>query len=390
MIHFVFDHLGPYPDLGHPNLVPLDLPPDQVDGTWPYCLPLRLIMYFRRAGIKFCTHTIDQAPQGSWYPVAIGWHDHDLDYFSLMSPEVIQALRCRRMRVLFYYHEGDNPYRIKELMDQRVAKNQLPQDCYLWVSANGASAQISNFFYFPDHEHFFQYINRHQEAVQIEIGPRPFQFTALNRTHKWWRATVMSDLWSQGLLHSSQWSYNTGCDIGDDARDNPIMLSALPRWQKHLNEFIAGGPYWWDSADSDQHNDHRHVNTDLYHKSYCHLVLETLFDSDGSNGSFITEKTYKCLKFGQPFVVIGAPHSLESLRSNGYKVFDHVLDNSYDTITDNTERWLAIRKLLADLACRDMHKWFLNCADDLRHNQLIFQRTQKPDLLDLAQHLDTV
>jgi hypothetical protein len=132
------------------------------------------------------------------------------------------------------------------------------------------------------------------------------------------------------------------------------------------------------------------VNTDLYQQSYCHLVLETHFDADGSGGSFLTEKTYKCLKYGQPFILIGPPGSLKCLRSQGYRVFDHALDNRYDLIVDNTERWMATRTVVEDLIRKDMHKWFLSCVDDLEHNQRLFRSRQKSDLLRLAQHLEVV
>lgn len=389
-INFCYDNLGPNPDLGYPNLAAEDLYPNEFDTTWPLCIPMRLLMYLRRANIGFCTHTVNNAPVGSWYPVALGWHDHELDYFSLMSWQIRSRLKEKSIRVLFYYHEGDNPTMIKKIMDHHASLHDLPADCYLFVSANTVADQLDNFFYFSDHEHFFQYINRGQRPPLINYNQRPYQFTALNRTHKWWRAAVMSDLWRHGYLTQSQWSYNTECVINDDEKDNPLRINEFAGWYHSMIDMLQGGPYICDSMDADKHNDHRSVNIDLYHQSYCHLVLETHFDADGSGGSFLTEKTYKCLKYGQPFILIGPPGSLKSLRAQGYRVFDHALDNSYDQIEDNTERWLAIRAVIEDLRNKNMHQWFLSCVDDLEHNQRLFQSRQKFDLLRLAQHLDTV
>jgi hypothetical protein len=178
--------------------------------------------------------------------------------------------------------------------------------------------------------------------------------------------------------------------IDDNEKDNPLRIHEFDDWHESMVKFLQDGPYICDSMDADQHNDHRSVNTDLYQQSYCHLVLETHFDADGSGGSFLTEKTYKCLKYGQPFILIGPPGSLKSLREQGYRVFDHALDNSYDQIEDNTERWLATRAVIEDLKNKDMHQWFLSCVDDLEHNRRLFRSRQKFDLLRLAQHLDTV
>jgi len=389
-INFCFDNLGVNLDLGYPNLAPPDLAPDEFDTTWPLSVPMRLLIYLRRANIGFRSHTVKDAPIGSWYPVALGWHDHELDYFSLMSSQVLKRLKEKHIRVLFYYHEGDDPRVIKRIVDQCASLHNLPVDCYLFVSANSIADDLDNFLYFSDHEHFFQYINRRQRPPLINLYQRPYQFTALTRTHKWWRAAVMSDLWRYDLLTQSQWSYNTQCVINDDKKDNPLRVHEFEHWHNSMVEFLQDGPYICDSADADKHNDHRSVNTDLYQQSYCHLILETHFDADGSGGSFLTEKTYKCLKYGQPFILIGSPGSLQCLRTQGYRVFDHALDNRYDMIKKNTERWMATRTVIEDLKRKDMHHWFLSCVDDLEHNQRLFRSRQKPDLLRLAQYLDTV
>lgn len=389
-INFCYDVLGANVNLGYPNLAKLNLKPDEFDTTWPLSIPMRLLMYLHRASIGFHTYQVNDAPVGSWYPIALGWHNHDLDYFSLIPTNTLEAIRQQRIRVLFYYHEGDNPHVIKATNDALIEKNNLPKDCYLFVSANGAANAIDRFVYFAEHEHFFQYINRGQRAPLINQNVRPYQFTALNRTHKWWRASVMSDLHRDGLLTNSLWSYNTKCLIDDREEDNPIRIHEFDDWNQAMHDFLSAGPYICDNLDAQKHNDHRLVNTDLHQQSYCHLVIETHFDADGSGGCFLTEKTYKCLKYGQPFIIIGTPGSLEVLRQQGYRVFDHALDNSYDLIEDNTERWLAIKNLIASLCDQDLHQWFKSCQGDLEHNQRLFRDRKKNDLIRLAEYLDAV
>jgi len=182
----------------------------------------------------------------------------------------------------------------------------------------------------------------------------------------------MADLLRSDMLNRSLWSYNTQCIINDREEDNPFELDSVAGWRDAVKDFVSQGPYFCDSDDDQSHNDHRHVSIDLYQDSYCHLVLETLFDADQSGGAFLTEKTYKAIKFGQPFVIIGTKHSLRTLRQQGYKTFDHVIDNSYDEITDNTQRWMAVRNSILKIRSQDMHEWFLKCLPDIKHNQKIF------------------
>ena len=386
MLTFCYDSLGKY-GIGYPNLAPLDLAPSEFDSTWPRAVPLRWLMFLEPAGITINATTVDTAPRGSWYPVAVAWFDHSCDYFSLMSPLLVARLQQQEIRVLFYYHEGDNPAVIKQRLDGLCSTHNLPLDCYVFVSANSAADQLDNFVYFPDHEYFFRYVNRRQLPVDVTDQSRPYEFTALNRTHKWWRATCMADLHSIGVLDNSLWSYNTTCLIDDQEVDNPIQLDCVPDLKNTINQFLSHGPYFCDGDHNKLHNDHRGVNLDLYLNSYCHLIIETFFDADGSGGAFITEKTTKAIKYGQPFVMIGAPGSLRSLREQGYRTFDNVIDNSYDDIVNNTDRWLAIRRVIQDIQRQDMHEWFKKCLPDIHYNQQLFQNPSYQSLHHLIEVL---
>jgi hypothetical protein len=387
MINFCYDTMSD-PDLGYPNLADLGLGPDDFDNTWPRTIAFRLLVYLKHAGAVWTSSTVDQAPTGSWYPIALGWHDFDCDYFGLMKPNTISKLQQQEIKVLFYYHEGDNPDRIRERLDSLCTQHQLPRDCYLFVSANTAADSVARCYYFPDHEYFLSYVIRRQGYTPVTDLPRPYDFTALNRIHKWWRGSVMSDLHADGVLTNSLWSYNTDCTIDDREEDNPISIQSNPAWVKKLQSFLANGPYYCDGSDSDAHNDHRMINTDLYLKSYCHISIETLFDVDQSGGAFITEKTYKCMKFGQPFVIAGAVGSLAALRAAGYRTFDSVINHSYDTIVNNTQRWFAVKQTLQQIKQQDLHQWYLKCMPDLIHNQQLFIQRSRPSLARLIERLN--
>jgi hypothetical protein len=101
-------------------------------------------------------------------------------------------------------------------------------------------------------------------------------------------------------------------------------------------------------------------------------VIETHFDADQSGGAFLTEKTFKPIKHGQPFVIVGAPGSLQALRNLGYRTFDHAIDNSYDLETNNTCRWQKVLQAIKKINQCDLDSWFASCIDDLQHNQRLF------------------
>jgi hypothetical protein len=321
MINFCYDVLST-PGIGYPNLAILDAVPytpgwRKFDSHWPYTVPLRLLYYFQYYKIPYNIHSASDSPQGSIYPISIGWFDFQCDYFSLIPANTLRRIKEKEIHALFYYHEGDNPSRIKQRLDNLCRQHNIDLNCYTFISANSAAKN-----YFSDHEFFFRYVNRDQTAKLASIEKRPYTFTALCRTHKWWRATCMADLKRKGLLEHSLWSYNTACTINDNFDDNPIQIDYI-QIRDDLERFTSAGPYIGDNQSEKEHNDHCIVNTSLYTQSYIHIVLETHFDADQSGGTFLTEKTWKAIKFGQPFVIVGSPNSLKTLRERGYKTFDH-------------------------------------------------------------------
>jgi hypothetical protein len=69
------------------------------------------------------------------------------------------------------------------------------------------------------------------------------------------------------------------------------------------------------------------------------IVLETLFDDSRLH---LTEKILRPIACGQPFVLAATAGSLQYLRSYGFETFDGLINESYDTVQDPTDRLQAI------------------------------------------------
>ena len=212
-----------YPALTRHQAQPYTQSWREFGSHWPYTIPLRLQEYCDHHGIKLNIYNIqDELPDNIFYPVGLGFFDFGIDYFELMSSDILKTLREQCVRVLFYYHEGDNPARIKDRLDKLASDHWLPPDCYVFVSANTAAKQLKNFVYFTDFELWYYQRNRTRPALNLHHEPRERDFTVLNRLHKSWRAMAMADLKSLDLLDNSYWSY---CESGgvDDA-ECPVLI----------------------------------------------------------------------------------------------------------------------------------------------------------------------
>jgi hypothetical protein len=328
--------------------------------------------------------------ESGYYAIGLGFFNFGIDYFELLPCDIFNAVKNGQLKILFYYHEGDNPVNIKLHLDICCQKNSLPMNCYHFVSGNTAAEQLERFHYFPDHELLYWHRNRAVPATPINLHRRKHNFTVLNRTHKWWRATVMADLWRHGILEYSQWSYNQTIDCGDQPEHNPIEIDSIKNLRRNIDRFFLECPHTCDTLSSDQHNDHHLHVSEHYTNSYCSVILETHFDADGSNGTFLTEKTFKCLKHGHMFVIAGGPGSIAAVRALGYRTFDHCIDHSYDCIPDNTQRYLALRQEIVRLNGLDLHSVYQACVPDLIHNQQLFLAAKQDRLTKLLQELKIV
>ena len=357
-----------YPGLARYQAEPFTQGWREFGNHYPNTIPFRPQEYCNKHGVDINIHSIHNYPANSYYPIGLNFFNFEVDYFALMSSEVHTAL-TNGLRVLFYYHEGDNPEHIKQRLDSCVQQHQLPQDCYVFVSGNTAAKNIPGFVYFADFELWFWHRNQNAPALEIHNNPRSRDFTALSRLHKSWRATVIADLQTLGILDNSYWSYcETGKLIDDE---NPVEIDCFDHLRYDVAKFLHHAPYFSDDLTNDQRNDHSQLTAKFFTDAYCNLVLETHFDADQSGGAFLTEKTFKPIKYGQPFFIIGCAGSLQTLRDLGYRVFDNVFDNSYDTIQNNTERWAQLRKTI--IAARPhITELFEQCIPDLEHNQQLF------------------
>lgn len=388
--NFVVDrvvHDKIYPHLATWSAEPYTPEWRQFGSKWPYTTPLRIQEYCKLHEVKINTYSVEEFPDGSFYPIAIGFFDFEIDYFDLLPPAVSAAVASKKLKLLFFYHEGDNPYRIKERLDTLVVTHSLEYDCYVFVSSNSASRNIPGFVAFQDSELWYYQRNHTNTPLHIHREPRERDFTALARTHKWWRAIALADLHSQGLLDNSYWSY---CETTDatDIEDCPIEVDYLKLKNQTL-EFVASGPYVSDELTQDERNDHSLNREPKYFMgSYCNIVLESQFDYDQSGGVLLSEKTFKPIKHGQMFFIAGGAGSLQVLRDMGYRTFDSVLDNRYDLELDNTMRWIKLSESIARAHEQGLAALFEQCREDIEYNQHLFMQIKTPRLNTLIEQIN--
>lgn len=85
-----------------------------------------------------------------------------------------------------------------------------------------------------------------------------------------------------------------------------------------------------------------------YQQCGIEVVLETLFDDQRNH---LTEKSLRPIACNKPFILAATPFSLKYLRSYGFKTFDGLIDETYDTIIDPKQRLDAVVQELKRISC---------------------------------------
>lgn len=376
-----------YPTLARHQAEPYTQSWREFGNHWPYTTPLRIQEYCESHGIRINTFTVDQFPANSFYPICLGFFDFEIDYFNLLPVAVQSAVRDRNLRVLFFYHEGDNPARIKQRLDELVEQHQLSARCYRFVSANSKADELEGFVTFHDFEFWYYQRNIQIPPFPVHKDTRSREFVCLNRIHKWWRAAAVTDLNRLDILSNSYWSYCEAPWDDNFTDDNPIEIDTIGQLRWYLTKFVAHAPYLSDELTQDQRNNHALIEPKYFTDAYCHIVLESQFDLDQSGGAFITEKTFKPIKHGQMFFIAGGVGSLQALRDLGYRVFDHVLDHGYDLEPDHTQRWIQLTNAIKTAQQQGIARLFNQCQEDLIHNQQLFLHNKSSRLNNLLERL---
>jgi hypothetical protein len=102
-------------------------------------------------------------------------------------------------------------------------------------------------------------------------------------------------------------------------------------------------------------------------ESLLYLVTETVATGRRHH---LTEKTFKPIALGMPFVIVGTRGSLEYLRSYGFRTFEGIWDESYDLAEDDVriERIASLLLSLDELPAAAKQELFELAHEVIEHN----------------------
>jgi hypothetical protein len=124
-----------------------------------------------------------------------------------------------------------------------------------------------------------------------------------------------------GLLDDAVWSYverwNDGLHLST-REENPV---ARIGWDRQFE------PEWYDDTYFTLA-----VETYIGQTTVENEIKGIVSDQASPCELFVTEKTFKPIAHQHPFMVCGMKGTLSFLKENGFETYDHIFDESYDTL----------------------------------------------------------
>jgi len=210
---------------------------------------------------------------------------------------------------------------------------------------------------------------------------KPYKFLFLNGRGRPHRKYLIERFALSGLLDQSLWSSLDSGTIDTygwiDLIHRDKNLISNPRPVKYLPPKYEYDSYQdrIDSPTNDTFVKHHLFNNtwgdnclkaEPYIDTYFSLVTETVFFYPHSLRS---EKIYKPIAIGHPFVAVSNYGFYRDLHKLGFKTFGHLIDESFDTIENNQSRIERIAEVVEDLCQQDLASFLDSCHDICKYNQ---------------------
>ena len=287
------------------------------------------------------------------YPISIGrgeYFDMLRDTgFDCVHPKVLEDVRNNRaLIVLLQQHEGhsgipdygSNDYCI---LQSWIECHDLPGQNVVYIHGNlrgaelaklaGCTARVENVSVF---EHWIHH-NLQEKPLPFMPHPETPLYMCLNRRARPHRRYLLDQLYCHNLHEKGIVSYHI--------EDMEFFKYYINNFESPSVEYFQNNPRREVDVSLDI-NQANNLNPEFHSQTFLHLNTETLHDN---RGIFFSEKIFKPIIAGQPFLLLGNPGSLKMLHNMGYKTFSDWWDESYDSDTNWHSRTDTVVQILKHL-----------------------------------------
>lgn len=228
---------------------------------------------------------------------------------------------------------------------------------------------------------FVQWLSKKES--QIIDNVTEYTFLSFNRRLRPHRVAFINLLYQNNLLSFGKVSASKNDDCANDFLLQTKKLKHA--WPKIYSQIASTSllelynnilPLYVDVNINDIEDNLAGIldKTEIYYQNtLLSVVMETCQNYDDW---FFSEKTWKPILYKHPFILFNKEFSLQKLRDFGYKTFDSIIDESYDTIINHEDRMLAIiteLKRICNLNLEEKRKFKQSTKEIVEYNYQKFK-----------------
>ena len=243
-----------------------------------------------------------------------------------------------------------------------IIQNQCYQQWILqgrlkFVTGGNAPTNIDNL----NSEHFLAATVGSQPygipLLDYKHTPRPYKFLFTNRKVRPHRRYLIYRLHQEGLLTNSLWCNHEEhttwyhSDFNVNYTNENIPVQQLPQGYDPKDPLP-----WVDGV----------IVAQQFLDTWFTLVPETVFES---GASFRTEKFYKPVLAGHPFLVCTNSGFYRDLHNLGFRSFGHLIDESFDVIINGKDRMDRLISTVKWLCQQDLAEFWNAAREVCLYNQ---------------------
>lgn len=260
------------------------------------------------------------------YDSTFFYHNRELG-FKLIKKEYLEDVRRNKAAiVILHLHEGYSgnfEENNKDLLyiDRWIRQSKLPPQNVHYIHSNLLIKHLAQRRMHRVKCHSINYFisdfmgyNFSKEKI-IDFKPIDEQYLALsyNRQTRAHRIKFAGKLYEKNLLNK--------CRVSLGKYDEKYLKLESEKEVARLS------PIMFDVSKDMSVNWVDDLSVPDYEKTFISVISETLTYNDVI---FFSEKTWKTIFVGHPFILIGNPYSLRELKNMGFKTYDKWIDESYD------------------------------------------------------------
>jgi hypothetical protein len=211
-----------------------------------------------------------------------------------------------------------------------------------------------------------------------------------------WRYAKHREVVSNFLVNEDghlSWYYNTNPEVFEPYKFHTEIYNKLIQGNKTLTKH---GPYYvdkkaktfsigiWPNVDEFTdgttpalYNGEQNTLEEYYNDVFVDIVNETRFYQPTGNFS---EKVFQAIQYMKPFILVAPPHTLEYVKSFGFKTFDEFWNESYDNEIIHIDRMTKILEVVDKInntPIEELRVLYKKMIPILEHNLEVYKRMVK-------------